>query len=251
MPNVLKTAILSSTLSLGNKSAPCFISLKRTNTLFSLPLSQEAAAQLEHMQEYLENSNFSETDIDVWSYTWGTTKFSSKKTYTKLQDQSEASPLFTWLWGSSNLGKHKFFFWLLLWDRLSTHNLLRRKRMFLEDYSCVLCNSGMEETLLHLFFECPFSTTCWQSISIHWGLNLQPLDMVITARKQFGSNIFREILITACWTIWLVRNGIIFDNQQPSISNWKRRFKEELGLVCTKAKPARQQALNLWRDNLF
>lgn len=123
--------------------------------------------------------------------------------------------------------------------------------MFLEDYSCVLCNIGHEETLLHLFFECPFSTSCWQSISIHQNLNLQPLDMAITAREQFGSNIFREIIITACWAIWLVKNGIIFDNEHVSLHSWKRRFKEELGLVCAKAKPTRRHTLNLWRDSIF
>jgi hypothetical protein len=166
------------------------------NTLFTLPLSQQAADQLVQIEVYLENSSFNENGNDIWSYCWGSTKYSSKKAYSKLQEQSEASPLFFWLWRSSNLGKHKFFFWLLLRDILSTRNLLRRKRMFLEDYSCVLCNTGHEETLLHLLFECPFSTSCWQSISVHWNLNLQPLDMVIIAREQFGSNIFREIIIT-------------------------------------------------------
>jgi hypothetical protein len=39
--------------------------------------------------------------------------------------------------GASNLGKHKFFFWLLLRDRLNTKNLLRRKTNILEDYNCV------------------------------------------------------------------------------------------------------------------
>jgi hypothetical protein len=68
--------------------------------------------------------------------------------------------------------------------------------------------------------------------------------MVISAREAFGSNIFIEIIITACWAIWLARNGVIFDNEQASLNSWKRRFKEELGFVCTKAKPTRQLLLN-------
>jgi hypothetical protein len=72
--------------------------------------------------------------------------------------------------------------------------------------------------------------------------------MVITTREVFGSNIFREIIITACWAIWLIRNGVIFDNEQANLNSW-RRFKEELGFVCTKAKPTRQLLLNTWRDN--
>ena len=123
--------------------------------------------------------------------------------------------------------------------------------MFLEDYSCVLCTTGHEETLFHLFFECPFSISCWNTIPISWNMNLQPLDMVIAAREAFGSSIFREIIITCYWAIWLVRNGVIFDNEQANLNTWKSRFIEELGFMRTKAKPARQNLLNLWRDNFI
>jgi hypothetical protein len=51
--------------------------------------------------------------------------------------------------------------------------------------------------------------------------------------------------------IWTTRNGVIFDNVQNDINQWKRVFKSELGLVCTKAKPSRQAALDLWRDNFM
>jgi len=69
--------------------------------------------------------------------------------------------------------------------------------------------------------------------------------MIIDARSVFGNTLFREIFITAYWIIWTTRNTIIFDNAQANLSNWKRDFKEELGLVCSKAKPRRQTALNL------
>jgi hypothetical protein len=63
-----------------------------------------------------------------------------------------------------------------------------------------------EETSMNLFFECPFSTNCWQFISISWNLQLQPLDMIIEAQNVFGDHIFREIVITAYWIIWTTRN---------------------------------------------
>ena len=108
--------------------------------------------------------------------------------------------------------------------------------MVLEDYNCVLCSRSCEETLLHLFFKCPFSQDCWNSIPISWNLNLPPLDMVIEARSNFDSPIFREIFITACWIISTTRNKVIFDQGQVNLNGWKREFKEEFGLVCTKAK---------------
>ena len=121
--------------------------------------------------------------------------------------------------------------------------------MHLDSYNYVLCNLNCEETCFHLFFECPFSRDCWSTIPINWNLNVSALDMIIQARENFGNANFREIVITACWIIWTTRNGVIFDNGQININIWKRRFKEELGLVCTKAKPNRQTSLSLWRDS--
>jgi len=51
---------------------------------------------------------------------WGSGNYSSKKAYKILLGQQQTSPLFAWLWSYENLGKHKFFFWLLLRDRLNT-----------------------------------------------------------------------------------------------------------------------------------
>jgi len=189
-----------------------------------------AADQLQEIANQIQDFDFAEEQDDVWSYCWGPSKYSSKKAYKSMLVHSEASPLFSWLWASDNLGKHKFFL-LLLRDRLNTRNLLRRKNMHLDEYNCVLCSTGEEETCFHLFFQCPFSQTCWSTIPINWNLSMQPLDMVIQAREDFGSIIFREIFITACWIIWITRNGVIFDNEQANINTWKRRSREELGLV--------------------
>jgi len=67
--------------------------------------------------------------------------------------------------------------------------------------------------------------------------------MIIEARTTFGSPLFREIFITACWVIWSTRNGVIIDSGQINLNVWKTQFREvglqELGLVCTKAKQSR------------
>ena len=180
--------------------------------LISLPLSQLAAAQFQEIQNLIQWRNWDENGNDTWTYNWGSPRFSSKKAYGALVGNTAASPLFRWLWASSNLGQHKFFFLLLLRDRLNTRNLLRRKNMHLDSYHYVLCNLNCEETCFHLFFECPFSRDCWSTIPINWNLNVRALDMILQARENFGNANFREIVITACWIIWTTRNGVIFDN---------------------------------------
>ena len=64
----------------------------------------------------------------------------------------------------------------------------------MEDYYCPICSSGLEETCMHLFFECTFSQDCWAYLGMFWNLNLPPLDMMIEARIAFGNAIFREIV---------------------------------------------------------
>jgi hypothetical protein len=62
---------------------------------------------------------------------------------------------------------------------LNTRNLLRRTNEALDDYKCAICSLGIEETSFHLFFQCPFSSSCWNYLAIQCNLNLPPLDMVI------------------------------------------------------------------------
>ena len=218
--------------------------------LFSpLPLPPIAADQLEELQTIIHNRHWDVNLNDIWSYNWGTSNYSSKKAYALFIKSTLDSPFFKWLWKSGNLGNHKFFFWLLLRDRLNTKNLLRRKHMHLDDYTCVMCSQGCEETSFHLFFECSFSKECWETIPISWDFNLNPVDMIVWARLQFGSPIFREIFISACWIIWNTRNGIIFYHGQKNIHVWKRQFREEIALVCNKARPSVSSALSSSRDS--
>lgn len=217
--------------------------------LYNTTLSPLAVTLLEEVHQIMQARSWDYSISDAWSYSWGSQNYSTKKAYNSLIGVTPASPLFKWLWPSSNLGNHKLFFWLLLRDGLNTRNILRRKNMHLDDYNCVLCNLGCEETCFHLFFECPFSRDCWATMPIVWNLNLSPLDMILQAREEFHNVIFREIVIMACWIIWTTRNSIIFYNGQRSIELWKRNFRVELGLVCTKAKASRSTLISLWRDS--
>jgi hypothetical protein len=141
------------------------ISLKRVtvvndvSSLFSLPLSVQAYGQFQQVQVILQDLQHLD-GMDTWTYIWGSSIFTSKKAYCQLSGSSLVHPVFKWLWKSSCQHNHKVFFWLLLQDRLSTRNILRRKHMHLPSYSCVLCSMDAEETVHHLFLECEMARTC-------------------------------------------------------------------------------------------
>jgi hypothetical protein len=160
--------------------------------------------------------------------------------------QRKAKLIFRWMWKSCPRGKQKFFFWLLLKDRLNTRNFLRRKNMELPSYNCVLCSSNVEETLQHLFFECSFSKWCWRFVNVHWNTNLTPHNMIINSRRQFNSKIFIEIIMIVGWSIWCHRNAIIFDGASLSLGRWRQGFKAELSLTIHQAKPSTKELLINW-----
>ena len=46
---------------------------------FSLPLSTQAASQLEEVQSIIQDRQWDEKESDVWQYSWGSAQFRSKK----------------------------------------------------------------------------------------------------------------------------------------------------------------------------
>jgi hypothetical protein len=192
--------------------------------------------QLEELNQLLIQGIQGDTnERDRWSYIWNSSEYSSQK----------ASPIFRWMWKSCVMGKRKFF-WLLLWDRQNTGEMLRRKSMDLTDYSCVLYRQNAEESLFHLFFECHFSKWCWRFVKVQWNTALLPQDMLIRARRQFNSKIFREVIMVAGWTIWCHLNAVIFDGATISLSRWRAAFKDEFALIIQRAKPSTNRLLKSW-----
>jgi hypothetical protein len=129
------------------------------DTLFSLPISQEAFEELETLGQFLELQAFDEESKDTWIYQWGNTTYSSSKLYKLAFQNLPEHPVFSWLWKSKCTPRVKFFAWLVLVDRLNTKTMLRRRNLSDEDDDehCMLCPAGTEEDLDHLFFDCPFA----------------------------------------------------------------------------------------------
>jgi hypothetical protein len=103
--------------------------------LFQLPLSQFAFQQMQGIQQLIEDRSLFDS-YDNWGYIWGSNNFASTKVYKLLLGHQEVHPVLKWLWRSRCQPKHRVFFWLLINDRLSTRNILRRKHMHLDAYDC-------------------------------------------------------------------------------------------------------------------
>jgi hypothetical protein len=128
--------------------------------IFFLPLSTQAYDELLHLQNDLDEFEYDDNSIDSWSPIWGA-KYTSQRFYAHVFSNVEAHPFYKTLWKSSCAPRIKFFAWLILVDRLNTKTMLRRRHINIQDDTlCVLCNTGLEEDIDHLFFECPFVVQC-------------------------------------------------------------------------------------------
>jgi hypothetical protein len=150
------------------------LSAEDLDSLFWLPLSEEAFDELQSLQDVLMTQTFDEQTKDVWLYQWGNATYSSRKLYKLAFQNVPAHPIFAWLWKFKCTPRVKFFVWLVLVDRLNTKVMLKRRNLFDEEDNahCVLCAEGMDEDLDHLFFECDFSKRCWEKIGIEWNNNI-------------------------------------------------------------------------------
>lgn len=57
--------------------------------------------------------------------------------------------------------------------------LLLRKDMVLQDYDCVLCRLGVEESPLHLFSSCPVAVQCWALLHVTIGNLVDPFAILM------------------------------------------------------------------------
>ena len=119
--------------------------------------------------------------------------------------------------------------------------------MLLPDYNCVCCIASVEETLMHLFIQCPFAQACWNSIGVIV-VQADPFVTLDQLKNQLGVPFFMEIIIVMSWCIWMQRNDLIFKGIQPSNDACLRHFKKEFGLVILRAKTRHKTLMSIWLE---
>ena len=120
--------------------------------------------------------------------------------------------------------------------------------MFLEDYNCAVCALCTEETLLHLFLDCPFAMDCWGTLGLSIQHSDDPFQTTTSFRSQLAILFSMEIIILMCWAIWSVRNDAIFRNVQPAIAQARRHFRINFAQVILRAKKSYEPFISQWLE---
>jgi hypothetical protein len=77
---------------------------------------------------------------------------------------------------------------------------------------------------------------CWNTIHLSVPTNAGPFQIFESFRDQLQLPFFMEIVVTICWSIWSVRNDVIFINLQASVQRCKAIIKNEFAQVILRAR---------------
>ena len=154
-------------------------------------------------------------------------------------------PMHNWIWESFCQPKDKVFLWLLIKNRLSTGNILRR-HMDLDSFESVLCQQSIEETAEHLFFRCPFAVDRWNLLNLTVKQQGSLSEILEGFTLQLGPPFFMNPITLMGWRIWTAGNDIIFEGLQPNFQSSWRTFQKEIALLSLRAKERSAHSFESW-----
>lgn len=184
-----------------------------------LEASFNALKQLLHSKALVQ-----EGTLDGYRWDPTGTQYTVKAGYQFLCDSTFQLELWNhWkiVWRAKAPPKVKFFIWLLLKGKtLTTENL--KKRGIMGPSRCPNC-CRLEETMQHLFIECPVASECWKKMASMGEAPWEPQTTIAETiykwrkkcpwrdkRSKMTQRVWNTIPLTLLWRIWLARNGKVF-----------------------------------------
>ena len=130
--------------------------------------------------------------------------------------------------------KIRIFMWFLYRKVILTKDNLA-KRNWNGNKCCSFCDT--EETIQHLFFECPLAKIVWRIV--HMAINITPPKNIThlfgSWLKGIDKSTLKSIRVGVCavlWALWNVRNDFVFNKPKkssflqviPLITHWIRSW---------------------------
>jgi hypothetical protein len=89
---------------------------------------------------------------------------------------------------------------------------------------------------------------CWYSSGTIVPSSEDVLTIIEGLKVQVNLPFFLEIIITMCWSIWMMRNDIIFRNLAHTVRRCKALFKKEFALIILRAKASLHPCIDKWLE---
>ncbi|XP_058774821.1 uncharacterized protein LOC131649093 [Vicia villosa] len=176
-----------------------------------------------------KDSNWWKKLCDLEIGEWGNSSyFSIKEMYKDFTISGRIHSVLTWtkIWHKAVPTKISCFGWRLFHNSLATKNNLYRRNVIGQGSTRCIGECSADESISHLFFECPFFSGIWQFICkwlrISTALHRESMAHFTQFEGLIGGD--KEISSKACviwyacvWSIWKARNAKIFRNIEVEI----------------------------------
>ena len=142
------------------------------------------------------------------------------------------------LWRAHAVGKHKFFSWLLVQEKLLTADKLQARNWPCNPV-CRLCSLHFE-TAEHLCLHCPFAIQVWELVRTWSGDTIRVptqgatieewwCDALMQPTKNERRQAAAYLMYTA-WNLWKERNRRVFEGKAAEPKIVRQLIKEEMQL---------------------
>src|ERR1044072_3974301 len=135
---------------------------------------------------------------------------------------------FKLVWSNLISSKVAALGWKVDLQRLPTLDNLTKRGIPIQNNTrglCVMCKDK-SESVPHLFFECRFTYVVWQSVYSWFGVDtvlpreckahfLQHIALGRGLKKK-GDKLHKVIWFTVIWSIWCIRNNLVFKDIESS-----------------------------------
>lgn len=108
--------------------------------------------------------------------------------------------------------KVKIFIWRFCRNNVPVRNRLKSKAVSVP-ILCPMCNSDVEH-LLHIFFDCPFASNCWQVVGSQYDmLVVDSAPSWLLNKMESASLDEMHKVCTVLWGIWFWRNKRVWEEK--------------------------------------
>ena len=188
-----------------------------TEEVYKSFLSLEAREVLK-----VKPSSFSETDVLAWAFEKHGV-YSVRSAYSLLKQEqmektlnttkeasgSEDNHAWSSLWKLEVPPKIRVFWWRVLNNSLPSKSELKRRHVARESH-CEMCG-GEDESLFHIFFDCPFAKRFWREVKRIMGVNVPDLHPASWASDILHPGVCPTstvaTVISGAWALWTGRNA--------------------------------------------
>lgn len=188
-------------------------------TLWRRPLRGWELNSLAVLRSVLIQTHFTEvSDKVVWLI--NNSSFLVKDMYRKLNESSQGSIDWNSLWKIKVPGRIKVFLWKIAKNILPTKSLIY-KRTGIGNEFCLACNTD-HETVDHIFWKCSEVKDIWKEFLHWWDIPISSVHLYqvfnFWSILKLNTNVklqkvWKISIAALLWSIWLNRNGVIFNNK--------------------------------------